>query len=597
MENVKENKKPSASFKDFMSLLNRTGVNKGLFVAGVVLSFFGMIGALIVPLLTQSFIDGFDTEMFTAGLAAAIIGLFLISAVLDGVSYYVLAKVGQTIIQRLREMVWDKFLKLPVKYYDATKSGESVSRLVNDTAIIKNLITSHFPQVINGTLSIVGAVIILFILDWRMSLIMFVSVPISLFIILPLGRRMGRISRQLQDETAAFTGTSQETLGEIRLMKSFNGEAYERKTGRSGIKRLYNYGMKEAAINALLSPIMSTVMMFVIILIIAYGGLRVADGTMTIGTMVAFLLYLFQIIMPMTMFAMFFTEFNKALGATERIINILKMDDEPDAAELPDKDIRFNSIEFEDVSFGYVEGAPVLQNISFRAEPNRKVAFVGPSGSGKSTIFSLIERYYEIDSGRILIGGEDITSIPLYDLRKNIGYVAQESAIVSGTIRDNITYGLEAGDYTEEDIERAAESSYASEFIDELEDGLDTEVGERGIKLSGGQRQRIGIARAFLKDPEILMLDEATASLDSRSERFVQEALDELMKGRTVLVIAHRLSTIINSDNIFFIENGRLTGSGTHTELMRTHDMYRTFTDQQFTQERSEAPIVHIGKM
>ncbi|MCD2137448.1 ABC transporter ATP-binding protein [Salinicoccus halitifaciens] len=586
MENAKENKKPSASFKDFMSLLNRTEVNKGLFIAGVVLSFFGMIGALIVPLLTQSFIDGFDTEMFTAGLAAAIIGLFLISAVLDGVSYYVLAKVGQTIIQRLREMVWDKFLKLPVKYYDATKSGESVSRLVNDTAIIKNLITSHFPQVINGTLSIVGAVIILFILDWRMSLIMFVSVPISLFIILPLGRRMGRISRQLQDETAAFTGTSQETLGEIRLMKSFNGEAYERKTGRSGIKRLYDYGMKEAAINALLSPIMSTVMMFVIILIIAYGGLRVADGTMTIGTMVAFLLYLFQIIMPMTMFAMFFTEFNKALGATERIINILKMDDEPDTGELPDKDIRFNSIEFEDVSFSYIEGAPVLQNISFRAEPNRKVAFVGPSGSGKSTIFSLIERYYEIDSGRILIGGEDITDIPLYDLRKNIGYVAQESAIVSGTIRDNITYGLEAGDYTEEDIERAAESSYASEFIDELEMGLDTEVGERGIKLSGGQRQRIGIARAFLKDPEILMLDEATASLDSRSERFVQEALDELMKGRTVLVIAHRLSTIINSDNIFFIENGRLTGSGTHAELMRTHAMYKTFTDQQFTQER-----------
>ncbi len=586
MENIKENKKPAASFKDFMSLLNRTEVNKGLFIGGVVLSFFGMIGALIVPLLTQSFIDGFNTEMFTAGLAAAIIGLFLVSAVLDGVSYYVLAKVGQTIIQRLREMVWDKFLKLPVKYYDATKSGESVSRLVNDTAIIKNLITSHFPQVINGTLSIVGAVIILFILDWKMSLIMFVSVPISILVILPLGRRMGRISRQLQDETAAFTGTSQETLSEIRLMKSFNGESYERKSGRAGIRTLYGYGMKEAFINALLSPIMSTVMMFVIILIIAYGGLRVADGTMTIGTMVAFLLYLFQIIMPMTMFAMFFTEFNKALGATERIINILKMDDEPDHGTLTEVDISFNSIAFENVSFGYMEDTPVLENISFRAEPNQKVAFVGPSGSGKSTIFSLIERYYEIDAGRILIDGKDIRDIPIYGLRRNIGYVAQESAIVSGTIRDNITYGLEEGDYTEADIERAVENSYASEFIEALEDGLETEVGERGIKLSGGQRQRIGIARAFLKDPEILMLDEATASLDSRSERFVQEALDELMKGRTVLVIAHRLSTIINSDNIFFIENGRLTGSGTHTELMKTHTMYKTFTDQQFTQDR-----------
>lgn len=586
MENIKENKKPEATFKDFMSLLDSTRVNKGLFITGIVLSFFGTVGSLIVPLLTQSFIDGFNTEMFTAGLAAAIIALFLVSAVLDGISYYVLAKVGQTIIQRLREMVWDKFLKLPVKYYDATKSGESVSRLVNDTAIIKNLITSHFPQVINGTLSIIGAVIILFILDWRMSLIMFISVPLSLLVILPLGRRMGRISKQLQDETAAFTGTSQETLGEIRLMKSFNGEAYERKTGRRGIKTLYRYGMKEAFINALLSPIMSTVMMFVIILIIAYGGLRVADGTMSIGTMVAFLLYLFQIIMPMTMFAMFFTEFNKALGATERIIGILKMEDEPDAGTLTQKDITFNSIAFDDVSFGYIEGAPVLENISFRAEPDQKVAFVGPSGSGKSTIFSLIERYYEIDGGRILIDGEDIRNIPVYELRKNIGYVAQESAIVSGTIRENITYGLREGEYSEEDIEKAVKSSYASEFIAELEDGIDTEVGERGIKLSGGQRQRIGIARAFLKDPEILMLDEATASLDSRSERFVQEALDELMKGRTVLVIAHRLSTIVNSDTIFFIENGRLTGSGTHTELMRTHSMYKTFTDQQFTQDQ-----------
>ena len=585
-EFIMENKERTASFKDFMGLMNQTKVNKGMFIAGIALSFFGMIGSLIVPLLTQSFIDDFNTEMFTAGIAAVIIALFLISAVLDGFAYYILAKVGQTIIMRLRELVWDKFLKLPVKYFDATKSGESVSRLVNDTAIIKNLITSHFPQVINGTLSIIGAVIILFILDWRMSLIMFIAVPISIVIILPLGRRMGRISKQLQDETASFTGTSQETLSEVRLMKSFNGEEYERQTGQKGINVLYKYGMKEAVINALLSPIMSTVMMLVIILIIAYGGLRVADGTMTIGTMVAFLLYLFQIIMPMTMFAMFFTELNKALGATERIIKTLDMDDEPDAGTLSENTVNFNSLEFENVSFGYIEDTPVIQDISFRAEPDQKVAFVGPSGSGKSTIFSLIERYYEIDSGRILIDGSNITDIPLYDLRKNIGYVAQESAIVSGTIRDNITYGLNEGEYTEEGIRKAIERSYASEFIEELDAGMDTEVGERGIKLSGGQRQRIGIARAFLKDPEILMLDEATASLDSRSERFVQEALDELMEGRTVLVIAHRLSTIINSDNIFFIEDGHLTGSGTHAELMDTHDMYKTFTDQQFTQDK-----------
>ncbi|WP_411842400.1 ABC transporter ATP-binding protein [Salinicoccus sp. HZC-1] len=581
MEN-KETEK-FASFTDFMHLIKRTQLNRGMFIFAVVLTLFGTIGSLIVPLLTQSFIDGFNTDMFSTGLVVLIISVFLLSAVLDGISYYMLARVGQTVILRLREIVWDKFLKLPVSYFDQTKSGESVSRVVNDTAIIKNLITSHFPQLIGGIMSVAGSVVILFVLDWRMSLIMFVSVPVSIAVILPLGRKMSKISRKLQDETAEFTGSIQETLSEIRLMKSFNGEPYEREKGRTGIRSLYKYGMKEAVINAFLSPIMSTVMMFVIILIIGYGGLRVAEGTLTIGTMVAFLLYLFQIIMPMTMFAMFFTEYNKALGATDRIIGILDRPEEANAAEVPPGDtLQFSSLAFKDVHFGYQKDSTVLNGIGFFAGKNQKVAFVGPSGSGKSTIFALIERYYDVDGGSIEIDGVDIRRIPLETLRRNIGYVAQESSIISGTILDNITYGLTDAAYTQQEVEAAVEKSYAREFIDELEDGLDTQVGERGVKLSGGQRQRIGIARAFLKNPKLLMLDEATASLDSRSERFVQEALDELMEGRTVLVIAHRLSTVVNSDNIFFIDNGYLTGSGTHSELMGTHEMYRIFTEQQF---------------
>lgn len=573
----------SASFADFMRLIKRTQLNKGLFTLAIVLTLFGTIGSLIVPLLTQSFIDGFNTEMFSAGIIVLIISVFLLSAVLDGISYYILARVGQTIISKLREIVWDKFLKLPVSYFDQTKSGESVSRVVNDTAIIKDLITSHFPQLIGGIMSVVGSVVILFVLDWRMSLIMFISVPISIVVIMPLGKKMSRISKKLQDETAKFTGSVQETLSEIRLMKSFNGEDYERQKGRAGIRNLYKYGMQEAKINAFLSPIMGTVMMFVIILIIGYGGLRVAEGTLSIGTMVAFLLYLFQIIMPMTMFAMFFTEYNKALGATDRIIGILDRAEEADAEQMTaEEQLQFNSLEFKDVHFGYGEDTPVLHGISFMAGHNQKVAFVGPSGSGKSTVFALIERYYDVSEGSIEIDGVDIRELPLETLRKNIGYVAQESSVISGSILENITYGLREEDYTREEVEMAVERSYAKEFIDALEAGLDTQVGERGVKLSGGQRQRIGIARAFLKNPKLLMLDEATASLDSRSERYVQGALDELMEGRTVLVIAHRLSTVVNSDNIFFIDNGYLTGNGTHQELMTTHEMYRIFTEQQF---------------
>ncbi|WP_092596780.1 ABC transporter ATP-binding protein [Jeotgalicoccus aerolatus] len=564
-------------------LIKSTNVKKGLFFTGVFLTLIGTAGSLIVPLLTQMFIDGFNTDLITAPLAALIIGVFLISAIIDGISYYMLAKIGQTVVKSLREMVWDKFLRLPVSYFDKTKSGESVSRVVNDTSIIQNLITSHFPQLISGILSVAGSIVILFFLDWKLTLIMFIALPISIVAIMPLGSRMQKVSKKLQDETASFTGSIQETLSEIRLMKSFNAESYEKKKGNRGINELFKYGMKEAVINALLSPIMYTIMMFVIILVIGYGGLRVADGTMSIGTLVAFLLYLFQIIMPMTMFAMFFTEYNKALGATGRIIGILEMENEKSAADTEEL-LTYETLSFNNVTFGY-DKTPVLENISFTAENNKKIAFVGPSGSGKSTIFSLIERYYSVWDGEITIDNTNIENIPLDLYRSGIGYVAQESAIISGTIKENITYGLTAGEYTDEDIKRAVQQSYTSEFINDLPEGLETEVGERGVKLSGGQRQRLGIARAFLRNPKILMLDEATASLDSQSEKFVGEALNELMAGRTVLVIAHRLSTIVNSDKIYFIDSGHLTGEGTHEELMASHDMYKAFTAQQFGED------------
>lgn len=579
MENIED----KASFKKFLNLIKSTRMKKGLFITAVVLTLFGTAGSLIVPLLTQMFIDGFDTDLITAPLAAIIIAVFLISAVIDGISYYLLAKIGQTVVQSLRELVWDKFLKLPVSYFDKTKSGESVSRVVNDTSIIQNLITSHFPQLISGIMSIAGSVVILFFLDWKLTLIMFIALPLSMVVVFPLGNRMQKVSKKLQDETATFTGSIQETLSEIRLMKSFNAEDFERQKGRKGIGQLYKYGMKEALINALLSPIMYTIMMFVIILVIGYGGLRVADGTMTIGTLVAFLLYLFQIIMPLTMFAMFFTEYNKALGATGRIIGILNMEDEKSVSKDVDE-LQYGMLSFNNVTFGYDE-TPVLENISFTAAHNQKVAFVGPSGSGKSTIFSLIERYYPVDKGEILIDDINVEDIPLGKYRSGIGYVAQESAIISGTIKENITYGLKDDEYTDDDINWAVKQSYTSEFINDLPQGLLTEVGERGVKLSGGQRQRIGIARAFLRDPKILMLDEATASLDSQSEKYVGEALNELMSGRTVLVIAHRLSTIVNSDKIYFIDSGHLTGEGTHEELIASHELYRAFTEQQFGED------------
>jgi ATP-binding cassette, subfamily B, bacterial AbcA/BmrA len=391
---------------------------------------------------------------------------------------------------------------------------------------------------------------------------------------------MAKISRGMQDETAAFSGSIQQTISEIRLMKASNAEGEEEQKGMDGIRRLFNFGLREARINAIIGPLMGLIMWAVIAFIIVYGGVRVADGSMSTGTLVAFLLYLFQIVFPVTTFAMFFTQLQKAKGATERIIEILSLDPEP--GQLGDTmDVSGLPITVESVSFSYQPGEPVLNSISFRANPGEMIAFAGPSGGGKSTMFALLERFYEPDNGTIRVGDTPISALSLENWRSQIGYVPQESAMMSGTIRDNLLYGIEQDDIPEEKMWQAADMAFASEFIRSFPEGMDTEIGERGIRLSGGQRQRIAIARAFLRDPKILMMDEATASLDSHSEGIVQEALQRLMSGRTTFAIAHRLSTIVDADRIVFIEGGCVTGSGTHQELYETHPVYREYAEQQ----------------
>src|SRR5699024_3440743 len=484
----------------------------------------------------------------------------------------------------LRETMWLKLVRLPVTYYDEHSSGETVSRVVNDTSVVKDLITDHFPQFITGMISIIGAVILLFIMDWKMTLVMLIAVPITLLIMIPLGKRMVTISRGLQDETATFTGHVQQTLSEIRLMKASTAEQDEEAKGLVGIDRLLGFGLKEARIFALIAPLMQFVVMLVIVFIIAYGGMRVATGEMSTGTLVAFLLYLFQIIMPITTFAMFFTQLQKAKGATERIITIL---DEPleEGQDGIEKDITDEVIEVNNVSFAYDMSEKVIDRISFTARPGEMVAFAGPSGGGKSTVFGLLERFYEPLEGEILIGDTPIKQLSVQCWRNQIGYVAQESAMMAGTIRENLTYGLENRHQISDDrLWEVAEMAFAAQFIRDFPQGLDTEVGERGVKLSGGQRQRIAIARAFLRDPKILMMDEATASLDSQSEKVVQQALSRLMEGRTTFVIAHRLSTIVDANQILFIEKGKITGRGTHEQLVNDHPLYREFAAQQLTE-------------
>jgi len=567
------------SWKQLIDLIQKIKPPKFLIGLSLFLSVITTISSLAIPLLASQFIDHFSLRDININLIIWIIAAFLLQAVAGGISVYLLAKVGQHIIASLRELLWKKLLVLHVSYYDQHETGDTVIRMTNDTAIIRNLITEHLTGFITGLISIIGVILVLFYLDWPLTLVMFSIIPISIFILLPIGKKMAEISRGLQSETARFSANLTRVLSEIRLVKASNAEDVEYQKGKNGIKKLYQFGLKEGMIQAILSPLVSSVIIVVLVLIIGFGGIRVTSGAMTTGELVAFFIYLFQIIMPITQVVMFFTQFQKTVGATEKVLSILQLDEEKlnNGEEVPEDN---RPLVFDKITFGYDSKEIVLKEVSFTAEEGKVTAIVGPSGSGKTTLFSLIEQFYQPMKGNILYGNDPITSFSLKSWRKRIGYVSQESPIYSGTILDNIKYGLDQ-DVSMEKVEEVAKMAFAHEFISQLPNGYETEVGERGIKLSGGQRQRIAIARALLRDPEILMLDEATSSLDSQSEIMVQNALNNLMKGRTTLVIAHRLSTVVDADQIIFLEKGRVTGIGTHEQLFQKHELYRRFAKQQ----------------
>lgn len=573
-----KNDKKQKGLSQFLRLMVETKPSKMMVGIALCLSLTTTGVGLLVPLFTANLVNDFSISSLNARNITIVVIAILAQALASGFSIYLLNRIGQSVVAGIRKKLWKKLLVLPVSYFDEHPSGETVSRMTNDTSIVKELISQHLANFISGTISIIGSIVVLFILDWKMTCIMFIAFPLAAFILIPLGKTMHKISKGMQDETATFTAVLQQVLSEIRLMKSSNAEKFEYQNGKQRIMNLFHFGLREAKVQSVLGPIISLVMMTLLVLLLGYGGMRVSAGALTTGALVAFIMYLFQIIMPMAQMATFFTHFQKATGATERIITILEAPVEPDATE--EVQNMNDTIKVERVHYSYNGEDQILKDISFQVEAGKVTAIVGPSGSGKTTLFSLFERFYTPNDGSITIGGQSINDFSLHSWRSQIGYVSQESPIVSGTIRDNIMYGLDR-DISDEELNTVAKMAYADQFIADLPNGFDTEVGERGMKLSGGQRQRIAIARAFLRNPKILMLDEATSSLDSKSEKVVQQALNDLMKGRTTIVIAHRLSTIIGSDQIIFLEKGLITGSGRHLELYKSHALYREFADQQ----------------
>ncbi|MGG5325532.1 ATP-binding cassette, subfamily B, bacterial AbcA/BmrA [Enterococcus pernyi] len=569
------------SFKEFLGLIKQTKPKYLLLVIGMIFLTISSSVQVYVPKLASSLVNNFQKGV-DYSLLGKVVGLFVLSALVSALGGTILGIFGENVIQNMRKRLWNKLTILKVSYFDSVKAGEMSSRVVNDTNQVKQLLAVTFPQTLASVITVVGTIYMMIKMDWRMSLAMVVAVPIVILFMIPVMAFGSKVSHVRQDAMSHFNGIATETLSEIRLVKTSNAEKQAQIRAASEVDRLFNVGKKEAIFDASMQPIMMMVFMSMVFGLLAYGMHRIAIGVMTIGTLMSFLMYLFNLIGAMPTIATLFSEVAKAAGSTRRVQELL--DEVPEDFESGQKiDLSEKNMTVKNVGFAY-QDAPdetVLTNISFTAQPNEVIAFAGPSGGGKPTIFNLLERFYDPTKGTIAFGDVNIKDIQLSDYRRQIGYVSQDSAIMAGTIRDNLTYGLDET-LTDQQLWDVLELAYARQFVEEMPDKLNTEVGERGVKISGGQRQRIAIAHAFLRDPKILMLDEATASLDSESEMKVQEALSNLMKGRTTLVIAHRLATIVDADNIYFIEKGQVTGSGKHEELVNKHRTYAKYVSEQF---------------
>lgn len=553
----------------------------GLIIAAVIITSLGSLSGLLVPLFTGRLVDKFSVSSINWGMIAIFGSIFLVNALLSGIGLYLLSKIGEKIIYAIRSLLWEHIIQLKMPFFDKNESGQLMSRLTDDTKVINEFISQKLPNLLPSVLTLIGSLVMLFIMDWKLTLLTFITIPVFILIIVPLGRVMQKISTNTQSEIANFSGLLGRVLTEMRLVKVSNTERLELDNAHTNLKKIYRLGLKQAKISAVVQPISGVVMLLTIAIILGFGALEIGTGAITPGTLIAMIFYVIQLSMPLINLSTLVTDYKKAVGASSRIYEIMQEPIEPTEALSESKDVTIidGELVFEHVDFKY-DVKKILEDVSFSIPQGEVSAFVGPSGSGKSTIFNLIERMYDIERGDIKYGNQSIFDIPLSKWRTKIGYVMQSNSMMSGTIRDNILYGINRKVDDEELIEYAKLAN-CHDFIMQFDEGYDTKVGERGLKLSGGQRQRIDIARSFVKNPDILLLDEATANLDSESELKIQEALETLMEGRTTVVIAHRLSTIKKAGQIVFIDKGEVTGKGTHHELMASHDKYRHFVTSQ----------------
>jgi ATP-binding cassette subfamily B protein len=576
---------PKAKFSQLTPYLLE---HRGALGVAVVLSLIGAAVSLAQPLVVGQIITSVQEGQDVGNIAFLLVGIILAAGVASGLMYYVLAKAGEGVVLSARNKLAVRLLKLPILEYDLRRTGDLVSRVGSDTTLLRAVLTQGLIDAAGGVLIFVGAIIAMAFIDPFLLLLTLAMISVAVVAIVISARQIRSATTKAQQRVGDMAASVERALSAVRTIRAARAEDRETASISNDANQAYIQGVKIAKINALISPIAGIASNAAFIVVLGVGGYRVAAGETSVADLVTFILLMFLMIRPLGQAFGAYSSVMSALGALARIEEILRLPLEETNKESSQQTSLKNTkvaIEFKKVSFGYPaaeqyrDGKPVLSSVSFKINQGQRVALVGPSGAGKSTILSLIERFYEPDSGEILLQGVPVRTMPREQLRSQIGYVEQDAPVLAGTIRDNLLIGSPSA--TDAQLKDVLSKVNLTSVLKRDKRALDAEVGEAGIMLSGGERQRLAIARALLAAPPILLLDESTSALDGLNEQRMREAIDAVAKGRTMIVIAHRLSTVVDSDQIIVLDLGNVVGVGTHSELVKSTPLYKQLAKHQ----------------
>ena len=550
-------------------------------VVVAVLSMLSAGASLVQPALVRVVLDGITARRPVAGPVALLVALLLGGAALGGLRDYLLQRTAEGLVLTTRQRLARHLLRLPIAEYDRRRTGDLLSRVGADTTLLRAVVTSGLFEIVTGTVMVTGAIVAMAVLDPLLLGVALVGLAFGMAVAVSVSRRVRGLSEQAQARLGEMTSAVERAISAARTIRASGAERREAETVGHSAEEAYAAGMRVARLQAFVQPASAAAIQGAFLLVLGVGGARVASGAITVGSLVAFILFLFFLVLPLGQALNAYTQLQTGLGALQRIEEVLELPAETDgdATRTPQADPQAQAVVFEGVTFAYPGGEPVLRDVSFAVPHGSRIALVGPSGAGKSTVLALIERFYEVGVGRIRVDGIDVRDLPRDALRARLGYVEQEAPVLAGTLRDNLL--LTAPAATDAQLLAALAEVNLAALAERTPEGLGVQVGEGGVLLSGGERQRLAIARTLLAGSPILLLDEPTSNLDARNEAALRQAIAAAAVRRTLIIVAHRLSTVIDSDRIVVLDGGRVVAAGTHHELVESDPLYRELATHQ----------------